>query len=218
MDDLNKFLEGFGRFRQKYFVDDSALFKRLNSQGQKPSTLVIACCDSRVDPAIITDCAPGDMFVIRNVANLVPPREIGPTNQGVSAALEFGVSVLNVERIIVLGHARCGGIAALMRDDTGAASAGYLARWIGIAETARQRVWSEFKDMPLEEQIHACELASIVVSLGNLMTFPWIRERVEAGTLKLHGWYFDLERGMLLGYERRTGQFVVMDPDFAPKD
>lgn len=210
MDDLSKFLEGFGRFKQKYFADDKALFQRLNEEGQKPSSLVIACCDSRVDPAIITDCAPGDMFVVRNVANLVPPREVGPTNQGVSAALEFGVSVLNVERIIVLGHAHCGGIGALMKDDMGSASAGYLARWMGIAEPARQRVWEQFADKPLDEQIRACEMASILVSLNNLLTFPWIRERVESGTLNLHGWYFDIEHGELLGYDGKSGEFKAL--------
>ncbi|WP_137939083.1 carbonic anhydrase [Chitinivorax sp. B] len=210
MDDLSKFLQGFQRFKQKYFADDKALYERLTQEGQKPSTLVIGCCDARVDPALITDCAPGDMFVIRNVANLVPPREVGPTNQGVSAALEFGVSVLNVERIIVLGHAHCGGIAALMKDDMGSASAGYLARWIGIAEPARQRVWEEFGERPIEEQIRACELASILVSLNNLLTFPWIRERVEQGQLNLHGWYFDFEQGDLLGYHPPSGEFVSL--------
>ncbi|MBB5020471.1 carbonic anhydrase [Chitinivorax tropicus] len=210
MDDLSKFLQGFHRFKQKYFADDKALYERLTQEGQKPSTLVIGCCDARVDPALITDCAPGDMFVIRNVANLVPPREVGPTNQGVSAALEFGVSVLNVERIIVLGHAHCGGIASLMKDDMGTASAGYLARWIGIAEPARQRVWEEFADKPIEEQIRACEMASILVSLNNLLTFPWIRERVEQGQLNLHGWYFDIEQGDLLGYHPPSGEFISL--------
>ncbi|MBI3222005.1 MAG: carbonic anhydrase [Nitrosomonadales bacterium] len=202
-------VEGFQRFRERTLAKDNAQFHALVEHGQTPSTLVVACCDSRVDPALILDCAPGDLFVVRNVANLVPPMEYQGQYHGTSAALEFGVCNLGVQHIIVLGHAHCGGIHALLeggvvKDDS------FIAGWMSIATEARRHIEQEFATADSEVRHRACEQKSILASLQNLMTFPWIRERVEQGRLTLHGWYFDIEQGELLGYDHAARRFVTM--------
>ncbi|MDD5301415.1 MAG: carbonic anhydrase [Gallionella sp.] len=209
MSSPTQLIEGFARFRERHFAKDDALFRELVEQGQTPKTLVVACCDARVDPALILDCAPGDLFVIRNVANLVPPAENQGHYHGTSAALEFGVRKLNVEHLIVLGHAHCGGIRALLEGDMQKEDA-FISEWMGIADAARERVSREFADAGSAAHQCACEQQAILVSLDNLMTFHWIRERVEQGLLALHGWYFDIERGELLGYNAAARRFEVL--------
>ncbi len=209
MSSPKQLIEGFSRFRGRHFARDDALFRELVEQGQTPKTLVVACCDARVDPALVLDCAPGDLFVIRNVANLVPPAENQGHYHGTSAALEFGVRKLNVEHIIVLGHAHCGGIHALMEGDMQEENT-FISEWMGIADAARELVDRGFADAASAARHRACEQQAILVSLGNLMTFSWIRERTERGTLALHGWYFDIERGELLGYNAAVRRFEVL--------
>ena len=204
-------IEGFKRFRERHFASDNALYSNLVARGQTPKTLVVSCCDSRVDPALVLDCAPGDLFVIRNVANLVPPTESSNSGlHGTSAALEFGVRHLNVEHIIVFGHAQCGGIRTLMETGGAKNPESYIDDWMHLADSARAEVLQEMPEADLEEKIHACELRAILVSLRNLVTFPWIRERIENGTLTLHGWYFNIEDGQLLQYDATAGEFTVL--------
>lgn len=205
-----KLIDGFVRFRERHFARDDGLFRQLVAQGQTPKTLVVACCDSRVDPALVLDCAPGDLFVIRNVANLVPPSEGRVGHHGTSAALEFGVRNLGVEHIIVLGHAHCGGIQALV--ETGGINNpdSFIDDWMHLVESARASVAQDMPHASLEDQVYACEQRAILVSLHNLMTFPWVRERVEKGTLTLHGWYFDIEHGQLLRYNTSTNMFEAL--------
>ena len=202
-----KLIDGFLRFREQHFERDDGQFKQLVAQGQTPKTLVVACCDSRVDPALVLDCAPGDLFVIRNVANLVPPSERRIGHHGTSAALEFGVRKLGVEHIIVLGHAHCGGIHALV--ETGGINNpdSFIDDWMHLVESARASVTRDMPDASLPERVRACEQRAILVSLQNLMTFAWVRERVEQGTLTLHGWYFDIGQGQLLGYNATAKAF-----------
>lgn len=202
-------IEGFSRFRARHFAEDDVLFRELVEQGQTPKTLVVACCDARVDPALVLDCAPGDLFVIRNVANLVPPAENQGHYHGTSAALEFGVRKLNIEHIIVLGHAHCGGIHALLEGAV-KQEGSFIAEWMDIARDAQQHVQQTFADAPAEQRSRACEQQAILVSLNNLMTFSWIRERVEQDKLTLHGWYFDIEHGQMLGYNAITRQFETL--------
>lgn len=206
MTDIKKFIAGYQRFHENYFSNDHALYQQLK-QGQNPSTLVVACSDSRVDPAILLDCEPGDLFVVRNVANLVPPYETGGGLHGVSTALEFGVCFLGVQHIIVLGHSGCGGISALMHGLPQKAGSEFIENWVNIARPARDRVEAELPHGSDEDQCAACELASIQFSLENLLTFPWIRERVQLGELVLHGWYFNLETGELLAYSPLNAKY-----------
>jgi carbonic anhydrase len=203
-------IAGFHRFREEHFADDDALYRQLVQDGQTPKILVVACCDSRVDPALVLDCAPGDLFVIRNVANLVPPAESRDSGRhGTSAALEYGVRILGVEHIIVLGHAHCGGIRSLLnggsRTETNAT---YINSWMRLAEEAQDKVQTELPHISPEARERACERQAILSSLENLMTFDWIREGVATGTLALHGWYFDIEHGQLLRYDATTRFFT----------
>lgn len=207
--DLNRFIAGFRRFQRNYFCRDHNLFESLR-EGQSPRALVIACCDSRVDPAHLTDCNPGDLFVIRNVANLVPPYGPDTSFHGVSAAIEYAVSCLNVEHIIVLGHACCGGIQSLMQQSDEQGQGEFIGPWMGIARRARSQVLEALPHAAAGVQQRACEQASLLVSLENLLTFPWIAEKVENGSLSLHGWFFDLESGELLHYDDNRGAFVSL--------
>ena len=207
MKDIEDLVAGFRRFQCRYFGEQRDLYERLTHRGQSPRIMVIGCCDSRVDPALITDCDPGDMFVVRNVANLVPPYEIGGGHHGTSAALEFAVRAIGVEHVIVLAHARCGGIRALMGESSIQGGAEFVGPWMSIADDARKLVLKEHPGESLEQQARACELAALRVSLGNLMSFPFVREAARAGRLGIHGWYFDIEHGELLRYSPAHDQF-----------
>lgn len=210
-DGIRKLIDGFSRFRAEHFETEDSLYQRLTREGQSPRIMLIACCDSRVDPAIITDCDPGDLFVVRNVANLVPPCETAGHYHGTSAALEFAIRCLNVEHVIVLGHARCGGIRALLRGIDGADGLGqFITPWMAIADEARKHVLTTAANDSGNAAERACEQAAIRISLQNLMTFQWVRERVDAGSLNLHGWYFDMDHGELLCYNPATAGFVPL--------
>ncbi len=200
-------IEGFRRFRERHFTNNDALYRQLVAQGQTPKILVVACCDSRVDPAIVLDCAPGDLFVIRNVANLVPPSESHVGHHGTSAALEFGVRNLGVQHIIVLGHAHCGGIQALITAGGTNEQDSFINDWMRLVEGARIEVERNMPDATMSERLQACEQQAILISLRNLMTFSWVRERVENGSLVLHGWYFDIKRGQLLRHNPASRTF-----------
>ncbi|OGT96735.1 MAG: carbonic anhydrase [Geobacteraceae bacterium GWB2_52_12] len=206
MKDIDRFITGFRTFQDSYFGPDSAHYELLK-QGQSPKSMIIGCSDSRVDPAILTNCAPGDIFTVRNVANLVPPCEDNGYLHGVSAALEFAVCHLMVEHIIVLGHSQCGGISALMKGSCGCKGSGFISRWMSIAQPARDRVLAELPDKDPVLQQRAAEQASVLLSLENLHTFTWIDERVASGALSLHGWYFDISAGELLEYHPERGTF-----------
>ena len=199
-----KLIEGYKAFYQKYFQNDTSLYADLNIVGQRPKTLIVACSDSRVDPAILTQAAPGDIFIIRNVANLVPSYENG-TKGGVGAALEFGVLSLNVEHIVVLGHSHCGGIKALVNDDV--AESDFIGEWITLAAPAKARAIQKVNDGSEFPMQHQCERESIVLSLENLMSFPWIKDKITEGSLHIHGWYFDITDGTLQQYNPVADKF-----------
>jgi carbonic anhydrase len=205
---MKKFLSGFKRFQKTYFSQHHELYDALKFR-QTPKTLVVGCCDSRVDPAIITDCDPGDLFVVRNVGNLVAPYKPDDNYHGVSAALEYAVKTLEVEIIIVLGHTHCGGIDALMRGNL--KDTEFLGNWMKIAAQAKERTLKYFGDQDYEIQKKACEHASILNSVENLFTYPWIREKLQQGKLTLSGWYFDFDSGDLLGYNPDSGSFETLE-------
>lgn len=210
MKNVDDLVAGFRRFQSVYYGKQRELVERLAQQGQSPKIMVIACCDARVDPAIITDCDPGDLFVVRNVANLVPPFEKGGGYHGTSAALEFAVRCLNVGHVIVMGHARCGGIRALLGNIRFEGGAGqFITPWMSIAEEARREVAATHAAEDADARAAACEQAAVRISIRNLMTFPFVQEAVAAGRLRLHGWYFDLDGGELLGYNPATGSFEL---------
>ena len=210
MTDIGTFISGFAEFQEKYFHGEESVYARLR-QGQNPRALVISCCDSRADPGMLMGAGPGDIFVVRNVANLVPPYRNGAEMPGIRADIEFAVKGLNVEQIIILGHSGCGGIRALM-DGEGVNRSEYefIGAWVSIAASARERVMRELAGEPEAVKSRACEQGAIRLSLENLMSFPWIRERVEAGAMELHGWYFDIDAGELLAYSPKTTSFAPL--------
>ena len=190
---MDRLIDGYRRFRETDWPERRGLFERLAERGQRPRALVVACSDSRVDPGMVFGAGPGELFVVRNVANLVPPFAPDAAYHGTSAALEFGVRALEVADIIVMGHAMCGGIAALVHGAPNP-SFHFLGGWIGMAGVARDRVLA---CTPVDQAQQACEYEAVRLSLGNLMTFPWIREAVRDGRLALHGTYFDIRTGIL---------------------
>ena len=189
MEDL---IEGYRRFRASTWREEHKRFEALSRLGQRPRALVIACSDSRTDPQMVFNARPGELFVIRNVANLVPP--YGPDDQphGVSSAIEFAVRSLQVREIVVLGHAMCGGIKALLEGAPDEVS-DFVGPWVRIGEPARQRAMQA----PTERRQDVCEHETVRLSLDNLMTFPWIKDAVEAGHITLHGCFFDIRSGVL---------------------
>jgi len=194
---MKTLMAGYERFREGYWHRHHELFNELAVKGQAPGAMVIACSDSRVSPEVIFDVAPGEIFVVRNVSNLVPPYAPDTGNHGTSAALEFGVTALNVRTIVIVGHSQCGGIRALMTGPSGS-HGDFIESWMSIAHPARKRV-CDAPDAPgdFDAMCYQCEHESIRVSLGNLLTFPWIKSRVDAGTLTLAGLHFNVRTGTL---------------------
>ena len=209
MPEFATLLEGYRRFRDGSYQQQKARFDDLASEGQTPKLMIIACSDSRVDPSQIFDVAPGEVFVVRNVAALVPPFETSPGHHGVSAALEFAVQFLKVKRIVVMGHGMCGGCkAALTREMHGTepGEGGFIANWIAMLDEARDEVVHDHGSTgPVAER--AMELAGVKVSLANLRTFPCIRQKERSGELKLSGAFFAISDGLLHVLDEDSGQF-----------
>jgi carbonic anhydrase len=200
---MDQLIDGYRRFRAQVWPDYKARFEHL-ALGQNPRAMVIACADSRVDPAMIFGAVPGELFVVRNIANLVPPYRPDHAYHGTSAAIEFGVRVLRVQEVIVLGHAQCGGVQALLRGAPPEAG-DFVVPWIAIAQPARAKVLA---CTALEDAQEPCEREVVRLSLANLMTFPWIAERVATGELQLHGARFGIASGVL--------ELMRPDGSFAP--
>ena len=206
---IKRFLDGFRRFQTNYYHPENFRFEDLQ-HGQQPSTMVIGCADSRVDPAMLMGCEPGELFVVRNIANLVPPCEdhAHETHHSVSAALEYAVTSLEVERIIVLGHGCCGGIRALMeRDENLPRKNEFLDQWLDLALPAKLEVNQNLQAASEATRHRACEEASLVLALENLLTFPWIKQRVDAKELSIHGWYFHIKAGQLFEFDWCCNEF-----------
>jgi carbonic anhydrase len=195
----HQLVEGLRRFRREYFPRFREHYQRLVDEGQRPSTLFIGCADSRVVPDLLTSALPGDLFVLRNIGNLVPPFEADTGLHGVSAGIEFATLILGVKDIIVCGHSHCGAIRALftpLRDD-----APHVTRWLELARPA-------VADTAMsEENLRKTEMRSVVLQLERLLSFPMVRERVERGELCLHGWYYVIEEGQVLGLDPSSGEF-----------
>jgi len=195
---MKTLMEGYERFRANDWKRYQDRFSDLARQGQRPPAMVIACADSRVAPEMIFDCAPGEIFVVRNVSNLVPPYEPDEGKHGTSAALEFAVTALNVRTIVVMGHSQCGGIRALMNGPKGD-HGDFIESWMTIAHKARALVCDapDAATQSFETLCGRCERESVRASLANLMTFPWIASRVADGSLTLSGMHFNVQTGEL---------------------
>lgn len=205
---LDNLMDGYRRFRANGWMTNRERWNRL-SEGQQPQVMIISCSDSRVDPSQIFDVDPGEMFVVRNVAALVPPFETTPGHHGVSAALEFAVQVLQVKEIVVMGHGMCGGCRAALTQElrgTEPGEGGFVADWIALLDEAREPV-AHTHGIAGHAAERAMELAAVKVSLRNLMTFPCIRRKVRDGDLTLRGAFFAISDGVLHFLNPETEEF-----------
>lgn len=209
MRSVERLMEGYRAFLEKRYVQESATYRRLEQEGQTPRIMVVACCDSRVDPATIFSAGPGELFVVRNVANLVPPWEPHGDYHGTSAALEFAVTGLQVEHIVVMGHGQCGGIAAFLEGlHNDGRPRSFIDKWMSLLNGARGHALRTATEASPEELQRAVEEEGIRQSLGNLKTFPFIAERLADGRLQLHGAWFAIATGRLTALDPDSNTFV----------
>src|SRR5689334_13908730 len=201
-----RLLEGYRAFATHRLPTEQSRYKDLSVNGQKPEVMVIGCCDSRVSPEVIFDVGPGELFVLRNIANLVPIYQPDENAHGVSAALEFAVTVLKVKHIVILGHAQCGGIRAFVDKIEPLSPGDFIGRWMSMfikpGEVVEQRAHES-----MQEFVTRIEKAAVFRSIENLMTFPFVRNRVERGDLQLHGAYFGVAEGSLFVLDRVAKEF-----------
>src|SRR5438309_10407289 len=205
---LTQLIDGYRRFREQDWAHERDRWAEL-AEGQSPRVMILACADSRSDPAQIFDARPGEMFVVRNIAALAPPFETTRGLHGVSSALEFAVTQLNVEEILVMGHGLCGGCAAALTgqfDDAAHGEGHFIADWVGMLSGARDRVRGRHSELDRAAFLDM-EREAVKVSLANLRTFPWIAERERAGSLALHGAHFAIAEGRLYVLDEAEGEF-----------
>ena len=205
---LTQLIDGYRRFREQDWAHERDRWSEL-AEGQSPKVMILSCADSRVDPSHIFDARPGEMFVTRNIAGLAPPYETSSGYHGVSAALEFAVTQLEVEEILVMGHGLCGGCAAALTgqfDNTEPGEGHFIADWVRMLHPARDQVRSRHPQLD-REAFTDMEREAVKVSLANLRTFPWIAEREQAGKLKLHGAHFAIGEGRLYVLDEAEGDF-----------
>jgi carbonic anhydrase len=188
---FKEILEGYRLFREKYTIGDNSIMKYLSEYGQKPQIMLISCCDSRVDPALILQCDPGDLFIARNVANIVPPYEKDEALHGTSAALEFGICLLNVRHLILLGHSQCAGINALFSNQD-LSNNDFITKWVSLIKIPEKTV----SDIDQDEYAKL----GLTRSYENCLTFPWIKEKLAEKKLMIHRWFFDIKKGQIFTY------------------
>lgn len=203
-----RLLEGYSNFRSGRYASEAERYLKLGQGLQKPTVMIIACCDSRAAPETVFDAGPGEIFVVRNVANLVPPYMPDGGHHATSAALEFAVLALGVKHVVVMGHGRCGGIHAAVQESSPLTHTDFIGSWMrGIKDVARYVPHEHGGEAAFERQV---ERASVEHSLANLRTFPWIRMRENAGDLSIHGAWFDISLGELHDYDEERKSWDVI--------
>lgn len=213
MPEFAQLLDGYRRFRAEGYPRQRARYDQLVAEGQNPKLMIIACSDSRVDPSQIFDVDPGEIFVVRNVAALVPPYETTPGHHGVSAAIEFAVQMLEVKQIVVMGHGMCGGCKAALTEGfhgTEHGAGAFIADWISMLDDARRPV-AERYGIEGRDAERAMELAAVRLSIRNLLTFPWLKDKVDSGALKLRGAFFAISEGVLYHLDEEADAFVAVE-------
>jgi carbonic anhydrase len=201
----------FRRFKYRHFLPNAEQYEELATYGQNPEVMLISCCDSRVDPETIFSATPGELFVVRNVANLVPPFETDGVFHGIPAAIEFAVLNLRVKHIIIMGHSGCGGIkAALDQSEAIQTEARFISRWMSMLDSARLNVLAAHQMSPQAEKLAALEKEGVKTSIRNLRTFPFVSETENKGRLSLHGAYFDIATGTLSVLNHSRNEFYSL--------
>ena len=212
LNDMQRLIEGVHRFRKDEFGHYRRLFRKLSQQGQNPHTLFITCSDSRVLAELITQSQPGDLFVVKNVGNIVPPASVAGDTNSTAAAIEFAVVNLQVSDIVICGHSQCGAIAALLAPQPVDDRQPHLRDWLKLAQPVREvldREYAATADNQSARQNTAAE-ENVLFGLDNLHTYPCVRERLEQGTLQLHGWFFKIATAELFAYDPETRQFLPL--------
>ncbi len=205
---MQKLADGIHHFQANYFASNRALFEQLAEHGQQPETLLITCSDSRVVPNLITSAAPGELFIVRNVGNIVPAVERGVLG-GVSAAIEYAVEVLQVTSVIVCGHTRCGAIDAILHPER-SAHLQHVARWVAESERIPRLIEERYGHLEGEARMTAAVEENVLLQLENLRTFDFVARRLDAGTLKMNGWVFKIATGEVFDYDPVSGQFLKL--------
>jgi carbonic anhydrase len=218
----HRLIEGYRAFFDGRLRREQDRYRELAETGQAPEAMVIGCCDSRVSPEVIFDARPGELFVVRNVANIVPPYAPDGHAHGVSAALEFGVAALNVKHIVVLGHARCGGVEAFAEKAEPLSPGDFIGNWMRLMAPAAEKAGPQH-ELPWPDYLTRLEQANVTNSLDNLLTFPRLRKRIERGQVAIHGAYFGVATGQLSVRDDITGEFVQVTAGepaqlFAPRN
>ena len=202
---MQKLEAGIHQFQAAYFASNRSLFERL-SEGQRPDTLFITCCDSRLVPTLITSASPGELFIVRNVGNIVPAVERGVIG-GVSGSIEYAVEVLQVSSIIVCGHTNCGAIDAILHPER-VSHLRFVSRWLGESARIPELILERYGDLDEEARMIAAVEENVLIQLENLRTFDFVSRRLEAGTLTMNGWVFKIATGDVFDYHPVAGQFL----------
>jgi carbonic anhydrase len=205
---VQKLEDGIHQFQANYFASHRGLFEQLAEKGQRAETLFITCCDSRVVPTLITSTAPGELFIVRNVGNIVPSVERGVLG-GVSAAIEYAVEVLSVTNVIVCGHTHCGAIDAILNPDR-VAHLPLLSRWLGESSRIPKLIEERYGHLEGEARMTAAVQENVLVQLENLRSFGFVARRLDAGVLKMSGWVFKIATGDVFDYDPVSGQFLQL--------
>jgi carbonic anhydrase len=206
-----KLADRFRRFKHRHFVPNADHYEELATYGQNPDVMLVSCCDSRVDPETIFSAMPGELFVVRNVANLIPPYETGGRYHGVSTAIEFAVLNLRVKHLVVMGHSGCGGVRACL--DQSAAiqtEAQFISRWMSMLDEARLSVLASHQMASQDQKLKALEMEGVKTSIRNVRTFPFVKQAEDKGRLNLHGAYFEISTGTLSVLNHSRGEFVAL--------
>jgi carbonic anhydrase len=205
---MRKLIEGIHRFRNQFWSENRELFERLAERGQSPEALFITCCDSRVDPVVITHAKPGDLFIVKNMGNFVPPYAENPLDgTGVAAAVEYAVLHLRVRDIIVCGHSDCGAMKALYKDRSHYSSTPHIGEWLKNGDRTMRVVTANYPELSREERLEITSEENVLVQIENLRTYPLVREAVREGSLHVHAWYFDIGTGRVYSYSPAKEQY-----------
>lgn len=208
---MQRLLDGVHKFRDEQFGKYRNLFRRLSQDGQNPHTLFITCCDSRVLVELITQSRPGDIFVLKNIGNIVPPVTVKGETNSTAAAVEFAVTTLKVNDIVVCGHSQCGAITTLMNPAADLSGQPHLAGWLSLAAPVRDLILNKYEHLNgAEAQVNAAAEENVLFSLENLNTYPCVQERLADGSLSLHGWFFKIATAELFAYDPQSRQFAPL--------
>ncbi|HEY6558584.1 MAG TPA: carbonic anhydrase [Polyangiaceae bacterium] len=203
---MEKLVKGIHSFRNGYFASHRQLFEQLATSGQNPETLFITCSDSRVVPNLITDAAPGELFIIRNVGNVVPRTDlIG----GTAAAIQYAVEVLKVENVIICGHTQCGAMQAILSPE-GLEKLAYVKRWLAQTDRVRQVIEERYAHLDAAARVAAAVQENVLTQLENLREYPFIAERLESNSLRISGWVFDISNGNIWDYDPESSEFLLL--------